>query len=82
MLFCYFLGGFYIDLILGAWMNECRILLKGTDPRAKGNPYHSKTKNRKRSAISESFRFQSFQRWTCFKSSLIFVVEMPSVRGR
>lgn len=38
MLFCYFLGDFYIDLILGAWMNECRILLKGTDPRAEGNP--------------------------------------------
>ena len=56
--------------------------LKGTKPRAKGNRRHSKPKNRKLSVISESFRFQSFQRWICFKSSLIFVVEMPSVRGR
>lgn len=42
MLFCYFLGDFYIDLILGAWMNGCRILLKGTDPRAKGTPARRK----------------------------------------
>lgn len=42
MLFCYFLGDFYIDLILGAWMNGCRILLKGTGPRAKGTPARRK----------------------------------------
>lgn len=64
-----------------------RFLLKGTNHRAKGKPLHLKekfpqNKNRKLSDFAENFRFQLFQRWTCFKSSLIFVVEMPSVRGR
>ena len=56
MLFCYFLGGFYIDLILGAWMNECRILLKGTIPRAKGNPARRKGLIRARKGIHASER--------------------------